>query len=115
MSVQHASLAQGRWHTFSLAEQLGHFGSEVSRTRKAVGDEERYWSAATRAFELLDLTIADLRWRSRLRELLRVREVFSDAILGGREYQSTLDAVDAYCLSFAYASQVNRHRFVQEL
>lgn len=65
--TQHTSLAAGRWQQFTLAEQLGHVGSEVSRTRKAQGDDNRFWSAATRAFELLDLTIEDPRWQSRLR------------------------------------------------
>lgn len=71
MSPQHTSLVAGRWQQFTFAEQMGHIGSEVSRTHKAVGNEDRFWSAATRAFELLDLTIADPRWVSRLRELLR--------------------------------------------
>ena len=108
MTVQHASLAAGRWQQFTLAQQLGHVGSEVSRTRKAVGDEKRFWSAATRAFELLDLTIEDPRWRSRLRELLRVREVFADAILGGNEYKSSLEDLDKYFFNFARASQSGR-------
>lgn len=107
MLLQHSTLA-ARWQTFTLAEQLGHVGSEVSRTRKAVGDEQRYWSAATRAFELLDLTIQDPRWQSRLRELLRVREILADAVLGGSEYQSSLLDVDKYCFSFARAAQIGR-------
>ncbi|KKW31488.1 MAG: hypothetical protein UY76_C0057G0005 [Candidatus Uhrbacteria bacterium GW2011_GWA2_52_8d] len=108
MSSQHSSLAAGRWQQFTLAEQLGHVGSEVSRTRKAFGDEQRYWSAATRAFELLDLTIEDSRWQPRLRELLRVREVLADAVLGGSEYKSSLEDVDKYFLSFARAAQAGR-------
>lgn len=104
MPLQHATLTT-RWRTFTLAEQLGHVGSEVSRTRKAIGDEQRFWSAATRAFELLDLTIQDPRWQSRLRELLRVREVFADAVLGGTEYKSSLADMDRYFFNFARASQ----------
>lgn len=102
--AQHTSLAAGRWQQFTLAQQLGHVGSEVSRTRKAQGDEQRFWSAATRAFELLDLTIEDPRWQSRLRELLRVREVLADAVLGGSEYKSTLADIDKYFFQFARAS-----------
>ncbi|TAL51052.1 hypothetical protein EPN81_01020 [Patescibacteria group bacterium] len=108
MPAHHASLAAGRWQQFTLSEQLGHVGSEVSRAWKAQGNEQRFWSAATRAFELLDLTIEDPRWRSRLRELLRVREVLADAVLGGSEYQSTLMDLDKYFFSFARASQSNR-------
>ena len=108
MPTQHSSLATGRWQQFTLAEQLGHVGSEVSRTRKAQGDDQRFWSAATRAFELLDLTIEDPRWQSKLRELLRVREVLADAVLGGSEYQSSLEDVDKYFFNFARAAQASR-------
>ncbi len=108
MPTQHSSLAAGRWQQFTLAQQLGHVGSEVSRARKAEGDEQRFWSAVTRAFELLDLTIEDSRWRPRLRELLRVREVLADAVLGGSEYKSSLTDVDKYFLSFARAAQIGR-------
>lgn len=105
---QHDSLAAGRWQQFTLSQQLGHVGSEVSRARKAQGDDLRFWSAATRAFELLDLTIEDPRWRSRLRELLRVRETLADAVLGGSLYNSSLDDMDRYFLSFARAAQSSR-------
>ncbi|MBI4257087.1 hypothetical protein HY626_03465 [Candidatus Uhrbacteria bacterium] len=108
MSTQHASLAAGRWQQFTLAQQFGHVGSEVSRARKAGSDEQRFWSAITRAFELLDLTIQDARWKSRLRELLRVREVLADAVLGGSEYKSSLIDLDKYFLSFARAAQMGR-------
>ncbi len=108
MPAQHSSLAAGRWQQFTLAEQLGHVGSEVSRARKALGDEQRFWSAVTRAFELLDLTIEDARWRPRLRELLRVREVLADAVLGGSEYQSSLSDMDTYFFAFARAAQLGR-------
>lgn len=108
MPTQHTSLAAGRWQQFTLAQQLGHVGSEVSRACKAVGDEPRYWCAATRAFELLDLTIQDPRWNSRLRELLRVREVLADAILGGSEYKSSLADIDRYFFQFARVAQMDQ-------
>lgn len=108
MPALHTSLAEGRWQQFSLAEQLGNVGSEVSRARRAVDDEDRFWSAVTRAFELLDLTIADPRWRLRLRELLRVRETLADAVLGGHEYQTKLEDLDKYFLVFAMAARSGR-------
>ena len=93
MSSQHTSLAAGRWQQFTLAEQLGHVGSEVSRIRKAQGDEQRFWSAATRAFELLDLTIEDPRWRLRLRQLLRVREFLELRLQGVDGLDARLQAL----------------------
>ncbi len=109
MSYQHSSLVQGRWATFSLCEQLGNVGSEVGRAARARGkkDEQQVWRAADRAFELLDMTIDDARWRLRLKELVRAREVFADAILGGKEYGATLDDMEAYFFPFAFAARTH--------
>jgi len=105
MAYQHQSLASGRWFTLSLAEQLGNIGSEVSRAKNSNGDVDRSWPAIVRAFELLDLTISDSRWQTRLKELLRTREVLGDAILGGQEYHTTLEDMDRYFYYFALAAR----------
>jgi hypothetical protein len=76
-SPQHKDLAQGRWHTMSLTEQLGNVGSEYSRARrwKEKGNVEFFDKAFARLLELLDFTITDERWRGlRRRELARVRD-----------------------------------------
>jgi hypothetical protein len=106
--IQHRSLAAGRWFTLSLAEQLGNVGSEVSRAIRARGDEKRFEGCIDRAIELLDLTISDPRWRKRRKELTRTREVFWDAVLGGSEYGSTLEALDRYFYYFAFAARINK-------
>jgi hypothetical protein len=98
----HMGLAAGRWHRFSLAAQLGNIGSEVSRAAANQGkDEKRFWGAVERGLELFDMTLADKRWRARLKEIGRAREVFCDAVLGGREYGSTLADLDRYFTYFA--------------
>ena len=77
---QHRDLAAGRWGQLSLTEQLGNVGSEVGRMLRSRGRDDRLmWNAFDRALELLDLTLADLRWRDRLREIARAREVLCDA------------------------------------
>lgn len=106
MQFQHKSLAEGRWFQLSLAEQLGNIGSEISRAIKARGDEKRYDAAIDRAFELFYLTIEDPRWRKRLKEICRARELFCDAILGGQEYGSTLEDLDRYFMQFAIAARL---------
>ena len=76
--LYHPELANGRWHTMRIAEQLGNVGSEYERALrwKEQGDEVRFEHAFARLLELLDLTIADPRWRNhRLKELTRLREV----------------------------------------
>ena len=64
--------------------------------------------AFARALELLDLTIGDPRWRGRRKELMRVREVLCDAMLGGKEYGSDLAGLDRYFYPFAVAARAGR-------
>jgi hypothetical protein len=104
----HSSLAAGRWFTFSLAEQLANIGSEVQRAIRARGDEKRFENAVSRAFELFYLTLSDQRWKNRLKELVRVKELFCDALLGGTEYGTTLEDLDKYFFQFALAARINR-------
>lgn len=79
----HPELANGRWHTLTIAEQLANVGSEYERARswKERGDQVRFDHAFARLLELLDLTIADPRWKNhRLKELTRLREVICDEL-----------------------------------
>ncbi len=107
----HASLASGRWGTLSLEEQLGNAGADVSRAVRAKqeGDQGRFDAALDRALELLDLTLADARWRGpRRREIARTREVVCDFLVGDNVYRSTPELLDAYFLAFANAARRDR-------
>ena len=96
------AISRERWFTLPLSEQLGHVGSEVGRAVKWQGrDEQSFWGAVTRALELLDLTREDRRWVKRRLELDRARESFADAVLGGKEYRSTLPDLERYFMQFA--------------
>jgi len=106
MTVYHQELAAGRWSKFSLAAQLGNVGSEISRAINWRGRNQNFQDRALeRALELLDLTIKTLDSKTRLKELLRVREVLADAILGGQEYGSTLEDLNKYFFNFAYLAR----------
>ena len=105
---QHQSLAEGRWFTLSLAEQLGNIGSEVHRAIRARGDKNRYDNAVLRALELFDLTLSDTRWRKRLKEIARAREIFCDAAWGSSEYKTSLEELNTYFLQFALAARSER-------
>ncbi len=106
--VQHTELAAGRWWTLSLAEQLGHVGSEVSRTlRWQSRNPQIAHGALQRALELLDLTLADPRYRrhvARLREIARAREVLVDFVAGSNRYQSTGPSLQRYFDAYAVAA-----------
>jgi len=106
----HASLAAGRWFELTLMEQFANIGSEVGRaTRaKAQGNEQRLAGALDRALELFDLTLADNRWRDRIKEIARAREVVCDFLVGDNEYGSTAESLDRYFLPFAMAARRDR-------
>lgn len=109
MTSIHEHLAAGRWHSLSLVEQLANVGSDVARTARWYGkDQQRCEQAFMRALELLDLTIADERWKGRLKELTRARELLCDAMLGGTTYGSDLASLDRYFLHFAMAARAGR-------
>jgi len=107
--IVHRALAGGRWQQLSLVEQLGNVGSEVGRMRRWRDRDERLMTRAfERALELLDLTLADPRWRTRLREIARARELLCDAAAGGGDYGTTLEDLDRYVLAFAVAARSGR-------
>jgi hypothetical protein len=106
MEFQHKELASGRWQQFSLAEQLAHIGSEVSRAIRWQGkDEKLFWGAVERASELFYLTLADPRHSRRLKELTRLNELFCDGVLGAKEYGTQLKDLEHYFFHFAFYSQ----------
>jgi hypothetical protein len=100
------TVSKEKWFSFSLAEQLGNIGSEVGRAAKwQKKDVATFWGAVSRAMKLFDLTQQDRRWTKRRTELDRAREVFADAVLGGREYKSELKDLEKYFMLFALAAQ----------
>lgn len=106
----HKDLAAGRWFELSLAEQMGNIGSEVSRAGRWEGkDEKLFWGAVERALDLFDLTLEDDRWRGAKRwEIARAREVFCDAVYGGKLYQSSFQNLQPYFDQFACAASLKR-------
>lgn len=110
--IIHKDLANGRWNTFSLMEQLGNVGSDVERTiqwRKK-GNLEYSQQAFERALELLELTIADPKNRRRLKEIVRAREMLISYFMYDNQYGFTDEWWQKYFLDFAYAAALERGR-----
>lgn len=108
MQYLHQDLASGRWFQLSLCEQLGNIGSEIQRVIRARNDDTRYEFAVSRALELFDLTLSDPRWKKRLKELCRTRELFCEAAyFGGELYNTSLEDLDKYFFQFAMAARLN--------
>jgi hypothetical protein len=112
MMVVHRELATGRWFGLPLMEQLAHVGSEIERAMRwrSKGNTEYARRAFERALELLDLTIADAKHRSRLRELTRLREVLADYFWFDNRYGSTDESWKRYFHAFTHAAAIARGR-----
>ncbi|MDD5529283.1 MAG: hypothetical protein PHX21_04560 [bacterium] len=107
MSFQHKELASGKWQKLSFFEQMANIGSEVERTIKWNKKNSEYSRQAyERALELLDLTISDKNNLSRLKELVRLREVLVDYFQFDNIYQSTDKKWQNYFYAFNYAARL---------
>lgn len=103
MNSLHRELAQGRWNTCTLPEQLAHTGSEVECTVKWYnqGNKDFMIRAAERALDLFSLTLACPNNRDRLRKICRAKQLFLDVIFGDNEYRSSEESVKRYFYQFA--------------
>jgi hypothetical protein len=112
MTFQHKELAAGRWKELSFFEQMANVGGEIERTLnwKRKGNEDYSRRAFERALELLDLTIDDVKNRSRLKEIVRAREALADHFAFDNAYCSTDSSWRNYFYSFAFAAQNSRRR-----
>ena len=103
----HTTLAHGRWFELSLPEQMANIGSEVHRLIlfQKNQDQARFDAAFDRTLELIDLTLADLRWKEGYKEIARIREVLCDIYFGKNQYDTSLEALDNYFFQFAIVAQ----------
>ncbi len=109
----HSSLADGRWFTMSIAEQMANVGSEYERALrwKERGNASYFEAALDRMLELFDLTIADPRWRNhRLKELCRVREIVRDQLCSEHPQPWSIPDLRDYFLSFGLLARNERDR-----
>ena len=107
MSVQHRELASGRWRELSLSEQMANIGSEVSRALnwRKKGNPEYCQKAASRALELLDLSLDCAGSFPRLKELARLREAVVDYFFGSNRFASSEILWRNYFDHFNYAAR----------
>jgi len=96
-------MAPEKWQKLSLAGQMGNIGSEVNRViyLKEADDKSNKEKALGRVLELIDLTISDKRWKGRLFEICRLREVICDLFLGNNTYRVSTKFLKDYFLFFA--------------
>ena len=109
MNIQHKNLAAGRWNGLSFLEQIANIGSEVERAIRWKEKNNPQYSqmAFERALELLDLTVADEKNSTRLKEILRLRETLADYFAFENEYHSTDKSWRSYFHAFNWAARIN--------
>lgn len=102
----------GRWFKLSLAEQMANIGADVGRAIqwKTKGDLETSKQAFYRALELIDFTVEDSKNRTRLKEIVRMREFLADYFVGDNQYGFTDDAWQQYFYYFGYVAALIRGR-----
>lgn len=108
MKYQHKQLAAGRWLKLTFMEQMANIGSEVERTIswKNKGNNDYSQKAFERALELLDLTIGDIKNKSHLKELTRLREALVDYFLFDNQFSSSDQLWRNYFYSFNFAARL---------
>lgn len=103
-------MAEGRWFTMTLAEQLGNVGSDFERALKwkEKNHEKLFQSASSRMLELLDLTIDDPRWHNhRLTELVRLREQVCHELFTNQAPSGSAKGLQKYFLAMATLARAN--------
>lgn len=106
MSAEHQQMAQGKWFIMPFVNQMANIGSEVERTIIWQNKKVEYSQKAfERALELLDLTIADKKNKSKLSELTRLRETLVDHFVFDNSYTSTDKSYQNYFYAFNYAAR----------
>lgn len=102
----HTELAD-RWHSFSIFEQMANIGAEVGRSInwKKKSREEMTRNALYRALELIDFTVSDPKNKNSLKEILRMREVLLDHMVGDNVYKSTEKDWEKYFYYFTLAAR----------
>jgi len=102
----HTELAD-RWNDMTIFEQMANIGAEVGRVMswKKKKNEKMLMNAFYRAIELIDMTVQDPKNIKSLKEILRIKEVLGDQILGENQYQSSAESWDAYFMPFNLAAR----------
>lgn len=96
-----------RWSSFSIFEQMANIGAEVGRANnwKKKKNKKMSLNAFYRALELIDFSVTDIKNKNRLLEILRMRELLVDFVVGDNIYHSTDKGWDKYFYPFNFAAR----------
>jgi hypothetical protein len=98
-----------RWNNLSIHEQIANIGAEVGRAIKWKKKNQKiFLNAFYRSLELIDLTVSDTKNKNRLKELLRLREILADFLVGENIYQQTEKEIEKYFYYFNFAARKDK-------
>lgn len=105
--MQHIDLNQERWFRLSLVEQMANIGSETERAVKWRDKQNLEYAdiANKRALELFDLSLADRKYTTQLKEIARARELWLDFFVGNNQYNQTANQWHKYFSGFNWAAR----------
>jgi hypothetical protein len=77
--IYHTNLTSEKWNSYPEFQQIIMIANEINRAGHWItkGSEKEMKNAYERAFELTDLITEDCKWRRKLKELIRFREVLA--------------------------------------
>jgi len=109
MNVFHKDVI-GRWSNFSIYDQMANIGAEVGRAInwRNKKNEKMSKNAFYRALELIDFTVEDKKNINSLKEILRMRELLVDYLMGDNIYHSTDTGWKKYFYHFNFAARINK-------
>ncbi len=109
MKLFHQETAK-KWHQYSIFEQMANVGIEILRaiSWKKKGNEKKFLDAFYRSLELIDLTINDKKNKKYLKEILRIREILADYLIGDNLYCSTDKDWEKYFYPYMLVSRKNK-------
>ncbi|MEJ2053504.1 MAG: hypothetical protein P8X42_06250 [Calditrichaceae bacterium] len=81
--VHHKNLSIEKWSRYTKGQQILMIGNELNRAKNLLEKNmmPEVKNCYERAMELTDLISGDQKWRGRLKELRRFREVLSELYL----------------------------------
>jgi len=96
-------MLEEKWYKMSLKQQMGNIGSEFFKmiVLKNKGDLENSKNSFIKTLELTDLSIRDKRWKDRLSETLRLREIICGLFFDIKEYNILTDNLKKYFINFS--------------
>ncbi len=112
MNIFHKEVID-KWKDYSIFEQMANIGAEVGRAInwQKKNNKKMSLNAFYRALELIDFTVDDKKNKNYLKEILRLRELLADYLVGDNFYKSNDSSWEKY---FYYFNIAARNQFLRK-